>query len=272
MLRNDERTGMWPCYNSWIMKARAMARIPKSVVNPSSPWKLPRLGFGFPSHPYKMTAAEWKEMLGRAKQGDAEAQWGVADRYFDGCKDKDKSGRILVNRSLAKGSEWLRRAAEGGLAEAQNTLGVRIGDGNGFDKNPRNALIWLKRAFRGADSCAAINIAITYREVGNFRRAVLWFRRSVSLGDDSARVQLGIHYYWGIGVRRNAAAATRCFRKAIKGKNLCEYDREDAFFYLGIAYLEGNGVKASVQIARRLLKRANIDKDHPAAQRVLSAL
>lgn len=269
-LRNDDRAGMRPCYNSRIMKARTMARIPRSVVDPSSPWKLPRLGFGFPSHPYKMAAAEWKEMLGRAKQGDAEAQWGVADRYFDGCKDK--TGRSLVNRSLAKGSEWLQRAAEGGLAEAQNTLGVRIGDGNGFDKDSRKALIWLKRAFRGKDRCAAINIAITYRQSRNFRRAVFWFRRSVSLGDDDARVQLGIHYYWGIGVRRNAAAAIRCFRQATRGRNLSEADRDDAFFYLGIAHLEGKGVKASVQIGRRLLKRANIDHDHLAAYRVLSAL
>lgn len=138
------------------------------------------------------------------------------------------------------GFEWLQRSAESGLAAAQNTLGVPLGNGDGFDKDPRRALVWLKRAFRGTDSCAAINVAITYREVGNFRRAVFWFRRSVSLGDDSARIQLGIHYYWGIGIRRTAAAI-RCFRRAIKGQNLPEADREDAFFYLGIAYLEGKG-------------------------------
>jgi uncharacterized protein len=252
------------------MKARTQARIPESVVNPSCPWKLSRLESGFPSHPYKMTGAAWKRLLRRAELADAEAQWEVAERHFDGCTDR--SGKILVNRSPRKGREWLQRAADGGCAAAQNTLGVLLGNGDGFDKDPHKALIWLKRAFRGADSCAPNNVAITYREVGNFRRSVTWFRRSVSLGDDSARIQLGIHYYWGIGIQQNTAAAIRCFRQATKARNLSEADRDDAFFYLGIAYLEGKGVKASVQIARRLLKRANVDNDHPAAQRVLSAL
>jgi len=252
------------------MKARTVARIPKSAVDPSNPWKLPRVESGFPNHPYKMTAAQWGRLLRRARQGDAEAQWAVADAHFEGCKDK--SGRTVVNQSFRKGCEWLQRSAESGCAAAQNTLGVRLGNGDGFNKDSRRALVWLKRAFRGTDSCAAANIAITYREVGNFRRAVFWFRRSVSLGDDSARIQLGIHYYWGIGMRRNAAAAIRCFRRAIKGRNRCEADREDALFYVGIAYLEGKGVRASLQTARSLLKRANVDNDHPAAYRVLSAL
>lgn len=208
------------------------------MVGPANPWKLQRLESGS-NHPYKMTAAQWRLLLRRAEQCDAEAQWEVAERHFDGCKDQ--SGRILVNRSFRKGFEWLQRSAESGLAAAQNTLGVLLGNGDGFDKDPCRALVWLKRAFRGTDSCAAINVAITYREVGNSRRAVFWFRRSVSLGDDSARIQLGIHYYWGIGIRRNAAAAIRCFRRAINGQNLSEADREDAFFYLGIAYLEGKG-------------------------------
>jgi TPR repeat protein len=252
------------------MKAKRAASIPKSAVDPSNPWRLPRLKSEFPSHPYKMTVAEWNHLLSRAKQGDAEAQWEVADRYFEGCKDE--SGRTLVNQSSRRGREWLQRAAEGGVAAAQNNIGVLVGDGEGFDKAPRKALVWLKRAFRGGNSSAPNNIAITYREVGDFKRAVFWFRKSVFLGDDGARIQLGIHYYWGIGVRRNTAAAIAQFRRAIRGKNLCEADREDAFFYLGLAYLEGKGVKASVQTARRFLKRANVGRDHLAASRVLSAL
>lgn len=161
---------------------------------------------------------------------------------------------------------------DNGSASAQNNLGVLVGNGEGFEKDPVRALVWLKRAFRGGDDCAGHNAAITYREVGNFRRAVLWFRRGARSGDDSARIQLGIHYYWGIGVRRNAVAAIRCFRKAVEGRNLSEADREDARFYLAIAYLEGKGVKASLQSARRLLREANVDNDHPAACRVLAAI
>ena len=241
-----------------------------SVFDSRFPWKLPRLDFEFAKYPYKMTVKEWKSYRDRARQGDAEAQWEVAGRYFDGCKDR--SGRIVVKRSMRKGIEWLRRAAENGSAPAQCHLGVLLGDGNGMTENPREALVWLKRAFRGGDSYVAVNIAITYREIGNLRHAVRWFRKSVALGDDGALIQLGIHCFWGRGVRANAAAAVRYFRKATTGKNLWEFERDDAFFFLGIAYLEGRGVKLSIPTARRMLKRANVDNDHPAARSLLATL
>jgi TPR repeat protein len=43
------------------------------------------------------------------------------------------------------------------------------------------------------------------------------------------------------------------------------YERDNAFFYLAIAYLEGKGVKKSLAMARKLLERANKDNDHPPA-------
>jgi TPR repeat protein len=217
-----------------------------------------------------MSVAEWEALLAKAKEGNAEAEWGVAGRFEDGCKDK--KGKILVRRSARKAAEWLRRAAEHGCAPAQCNLGVLLGDKEYADSNPREALVWLERAFRAGVSCAASNIAITLRQSGNFRKAVQWFRKSVASGDDDARIQLGIHYYWGKGVRRNPVAAVRCFRKATKGKNICESGRDDAFFYLGIAYLEGKGVRASIPAARKLFQRANVDNDHPAARSILLEL
>jgi len=240
------------------------------VIDSRLPWKLPRVGGEFPPYPYRMSVAEWKALLARAKQGDAEAEWEVAGRFEDGCKDK--KGRILVRRSARTSVKWLWQAAEHGCASAQCTLGVLLGDMDLADGNQREALLWLKRAFHAGESLAASNIAITYRESGNFRKAVQWFRESVASGDDDARIQLGIHYYWGKGVRKNPAAAVRCFRKATKEKNICESGRDDAFFYLGIAYLEGKGVTASLSTARKLLQRANVDNDHPAARRVLQEL
>ncbi len=233
------------------------------VIDPKSPWKLPRLNSEFPPYPFRMTVAEWKALLAKAEQGDAEAEWEVAERFEDGCKDK--KGEILVKRSARKAAEWLRRAADHGCAPAQCNLGVLLGD-------TREALGWLMKSFRAGENIAASNIAITHRQRGNFRKAVQWFRKSVAASDDDARIQLGIHLYWGKGVRRNLTAAVRCFRKATKGKNISEAGRDDAFFYLGIAYLEGKGVTKSISTARKLLQRANIDSDHPAAQRVLQEL
>jgi hypothetical protein len=80
------------------------------VIDSKSPWKLPRVNREFPPYRCTMGAAEWKALLARAKQGDAEAEWEVAERYDDGCKDK--AGKIPVRRSARKRAAWLQRSAE----------------------------------------------------------------------------------------------------------------------------------------------------------------
>ena len=99
------------------------------------PWKLPRLGWEFPTYQFTMSDVEWKTLLARAMQGNAEAEWEVAQYYKDGCRDKRK--RILVRRSAREATKWLRRSAEHGCASAQNELGVLLGNGN-----PREGLLY----------------------------------------------------------------------------------------------------------------------------------
>jgi len=242
-----------------------------SVVNPKSPWNLPSMFRGFPKYPGKMSPVELKILLAKAKEGNAEAEWRVAEHYSDGCKDMH--GRALVRVSNRKAAEWYRRSAEHGCGGAQVTLGVILGGNYGVEKNVREALLWLKRAFRGGDTTsAANNIAVTYRENGELRQAVRWFRKVDATYDDSVFIQLGIHSYWGKGVRTDHQAAVRYFRMAIRGKYMSECDRDDANFYLGIAYLEGKGVQKSLRMAQKHLERANRDNDHLAAQRLLQQL
>ena len=210
------------------------------VIDSESPWRVTLRDWNWPVYTYKMSASEWRALLAQAKRSDPEAEWEVADRY--------------------------------GLSPAQNTLGVILSNGDGVRKDVDEALLWLRRAFRAGDACAAQNMAITYRQIGDLRTAVKWFRKSADAGDGDALIQLGIHYYWGKGVRKNPNAAVRCFRIATKAKNISEAGRDDAFFFLGVAYSEGEGVRASVRNARKLLERANIDNDHPAASKILCQL
>jgi TPR repeat protein len=135
--------------------------------------------------------------------------------------------------------------------------------------NRREAKTWFMKAYRQADSTAADNLAVMYREDGDFRSAVSWFKKSTALNDESARLQLGIHYYWGIGVRKNYRDAIQLFRETVRAKHIAEIERDDAYCYLAIAHLEGNGVSQSSQAAAKLLKQANRDNDHPAAQLLL---
>jgi uncharacterized protein len=218
-----------------------------------------------------MSAVQWKNLLAKAKGGDAETEWTVAELYSDGCKDR--RGRILVRVSNRKAAEWHRRSAEHGCGSAQNTLGIILGGNYGVAKNVREALLWLRRAFRGGDDLLAPNnTAVTYRQNGNLRQAVRWFRKVDTARDDSVLIQLGIHSYWGKGVQTDHQSAVRYFRKAIRGKNMSDCDRDDANFYLGIAYLEGKGVRKSLRMAQKHLELANRDNDHLAAQRLLKQL
>ena len=218
-----------------------------------------------------MSRSKWQALLALANSGNSEAEWQVADLYGDGCMDHKRN--ILVKRSAQKSAQWMRRAAEHGNRSAQIALGVLLGNGDGLAKNVEESLLWLKKAFHAGDlSPAAHNVAITYREIGNLKMAVQWFQKAADAGDDDALVQLGIHYYWGKGVKKDPEAAIRCFRKATKGKNISGFGRDDAFFCLALGYFEGQGVKKSIQTARKLLHRANIDNDHPAAHKMLVKL
>lgn len=256
------------------MAAKPQTNHLDSVIDPAQPWQIRRPYGEFPSRPYTRTRKFWKTLLARANEGNPEAESELAAYFEYGCKDS--RGRVLATHSSRKAAQWYRRAAEHGDSGAQLALGNLFG-GKGAKANLAESLRWYKKSFRGAyASSAANNIAVTYRQNGRLRQAVAWFRKGVVKGDDAGMgVQLGIHYYWGKGVRADHASAVRLFRRAIRVANpsaISEYERDNAFFYLAIAYLEGKGVKRSISMARKLLERANKDGDHPPAARLLQRI
>lgn len=252
------------------MRAAAKRHILDSIIDPKQPWRDGRPYFAFPPYKCVMTTGEWKAILARAQQGEAEAEVRVAEIYDDGCRDK--RGQILIRRSDRKAAEWYQRAAEHGDLIAQISLSNMLDDGRAGKKDRGEAIRWLKRAFRGGDTTgAANNLAIIYRLDGDLQRAVFWFKKHQPR-DGGIALQLGIHYYWGKEVRTNHAKAVRLFRKATRSReiiDISEYERDNAFFYLAIAYVEGKGVKKSLATAQKLLERANKDNDHPPAARLL---
>lgn len=243
-----------------------------SIIDPQKPWIVRRPYTEFPPQSYRKTVTEWNALLNRARQRDAEAEMSVAAYYEYGCKDM--RGRILVKRSSRTAAKWYRLAAEHGDPGAQLALGYILDEGRGVKKNQTEALVWYKRAFRGGYIApAVVNIAITHRQASRLRQATYWFKKAAEEGKDAgAGVQLGIHFYWGKGVRADHARAVRLFRKATIATDptaICEFERDDAFFFLAIAYLEGKGVRKSLANARELLERAGKDGDHPPAAGLL---
>jgi len=133
--------------------------------------------------------------------------------------------------------------------------------------------IWkLKIKLRVGDSTASNNIAATYRELVNFHRAFHWWRRTAeSPYDGDAWLVVGYCLYYGIGTRRDRAAAIRAYRRAIKTYYTTEYDREEAQYHLAVALLEGGATRYRRKAAQ-LLNQAADDGDYPQATDLLRQL
>jgi TPR repeat protein len=87
----------------------------KNAIDELAPWKLQRDDVESETlWEYAMSRAEWKVLLEKAENGDPEAQWELADRYHDGCRDEN--GKLLVKRSPRRAAEWFRKSAEAGYA------------------------------------------------------------------------------------------------------------------------------------------------------------
>ncbi len=82
-------------------------------------------------------------------------------------------------------------------------------------------------------------------------------------------LEVGLYQYHGIGVKPDQSMAVKTFRKLLSFKSkgiVCEQSIEDAYYCLGIAYLEGKGVQRSISKARSMFGLADEDLDHEASE------
>ena len=79
-------------------------------------------------------AYEWTAKA--ALSGHSGAQYNLSQLYHS------RKGENLPAEALY----WLRAAAESGNADAQHDLGFRLARGQGMEKNPEQARMWLERA------------------------------------------------------------------------------------------------------------------------------
>src|SRR5690606_1187754 len=91
----------------------------------------------------------------------------------------------------------------------------------------------VKRDLRTGSSDAHMgNIAVAYRALGNRRRAFEWWRRTARAHDGDAWLEVGYCLQYGIGVRRDPAAAAKAYGSAIASRWITEYGREEALYHL----------------------------------------
>ena len=214
-----------------------------------------------------------------AEGGDPAAQWwlGVSYQYGVGApKDRKnalrwfrqaaRQGNARAQESLratedsaagGEDSEKLQIAAEQGSAQAQYRLGYRYWNGDGVERDERQAADWFDRAARQGLAPAQRMLGRCYEQgrgvERDARQAVAWYRWAATQGAPEAQYALGVCLDKGLGTEENAAEAFAWY------KNAAAQGLKKAQLALADCYEKGRGVPKNSSLAREWRKAA--DKD-----------
>jgi TPR repeat protein len=93
----------------------------------------------------------------QAQREDPEAQW-LLSKLLTTLHRTPKDGRDALL--------WLKRAAGGGVREAQYALGLRYDQGDGIAADDAQAVTWYRAAARQGNTAALQRLRAIYREAG----------------------------------------------------------------------------------------------------------
>ena len=94
-----------------------------------------------------------KELLKKAEDGDAEAQWSLGFKYYQGEE---------VSQNYKKAFSWYTKSANQGYSLAQTSLGTSYLYGHGVPQNHEKALEWLIKAAKQGEPFALVVLQKVY--------------------------------------------------------------------------------------------------------------
>ena len=166
------------------------------------------------------------ELKSKAEQGDADAQYALADSYY---RKWDASEASRLDPRLESAKKWYELAAKQGHPEAQYCLDGLTRDDYG-DPTAESAH-WLQAAAEQghAEACMSLCYDILESGDGNEREAIKWYRRARELGHPHDAEVLGycgpLHMYLSRGSERH--------------RKYAEAGDRQAQHYIGKLYLTG---------------------------------
>lgn len=195
----------------------------------------------------------------RADQGDAKAEFELAQMYYHGKG---------VPQNYAEAAQWCRKAADQGDAKAEYDLAHLYLQGEGVPKDEAEALRWLHKSADQGNASAEYGLGFIYHEgrgvQQDYAEADRWYRKAADQGNAMAQNELGLMYYQGKGVPQDSAEAARWYRKAAEqGYALGESG-------IGFMLWYGHGVPLDRAEARRWFRKA-ADQGDDYALRTVSA-
>lgn len=127
-----------------------------------------------------------EEILSRAEQGDARAQYTLGHNYQVG---------IGVQKDIVEAHRWYVRAAENGHSEAQYKIGYFYEKGRSVGKDLDVALNWYRKAAEQANPRAQFKIGLFYEQgwtvPKDLDEALKWYRKAAEQGHALAGMALG---------------------------------------------------------------------------------
>ena len=156
-------------------------------------------------------AAEAIELLTpMAESGDARAQYSLGKVYERGGQG------VASNVRLA--ALWYQRAAEQGIAAAQNNLALMYAQGRGVDSDSSRAIeLWLAAAKNG-HAMAQYNLGVAYFRGEGVERdqaeGAVWFNRAADAGVAPAQFLMGQMHRLGLMLPRDKERALGWYQLA----------------------------------------------------------
>lgn len=128
---------------------------------------------------------KFKESMRRAKQGDAEAQYTVANMYERGKGTDYDPGLAAL---------WYRKAAKQALDKAEYKLGYCYYEGLGVDRDLQQAIVWFEKAAARGYPPAQFHLGVSYaegaRSAADYDRALKWLSAAYGNGFTAADSKL----------------------------------------------------------------------------------
>ena len=165
-----------------------------------------------------------------------------------------RSSAKITNKSS---TTMLIQSAESGTVDSMYKLAQRMRDGEGMDKDEKQAFTWFEKSYKGGLKKAVVDLGKCYEDgtgvARDMEKAILYYKLGVEYKIPEAMFLLGKCYFYGNGVTRNEIEATKLFREAAADEN--KYGDAESFY--GYCLERGRGCKADAKKAFQYYTKAN---------------
>jgi TPR repeat protein len=138
---------------------------------------------------------------------------------------------------------------------AQYNLGLMYHQGEGVQRDYKQAAAWYRKAAEQGDTQAQYNLGEMYEQghgvQRDYKQAVAWHWKAADQGIADAQNKLGSMYHHGQGVQQDFKQAALWFQKA------ADQGLVEAQYNLGLVYHHGQGSAAGLQASSSMVSEGS---------------